>query len=156
MFVSVKEAVELTGKSQTTIYRLCKKRSHTRYVKKKDNKYFIDKAYLLATYPPVNNEIMEIDKQNPENTVVNTPQDDLIEFSIENTTDNTDEKMGEKVIDEISEKITERFKQNEAEVLETNEKNAGESKLSWETLIGVSIGLMLITGFILVLYYYSK
>ncbi len=150
MFVSVKEAVELTGKSQTTIYRLCKKRSHTRYVKKKDNKYFIDKAYLLATYPAINENIMENTENkepiiNPENT-----QDDLIEFTVENKA--TDEEIGEKIIDDISVKITERFNQTEEQLFDVENSN-NTSTLSWETIIGVSIGLLLITGFILMLYY---
>ncbi len=150
MFVSVKEAVELTGKSQTTIYRLCKKRSHTRYVKKKDNKYFIDKAYLLATYPAINENIMENTENkesliNPEN-----PKDDLIEFTVENKA--TDEEIGEKIIDDISVKITERFNQAEEQLFEVENSN-NTSTLSWETIIGVSVGLLLITGFVLMLYY---
>jgi hypothetical protein len=153
MFVSVKEAVELTGKSQTTIYRLCKKRSHTRYVKKKDNKYFIDKAYLLATYPAVNENIME-NKQNeePVKNLQNSP-DDLIEFTVENTA--SDEEIGEKIIDDISGKITERFNQAENELLDIN-KNDNSNSISWETVIGVSMGLLLIAGFILMLYYNSN
>ena len=52
MFVSVKEAAELTGKSATTIYRLCNKRINTEYVRKEDNKFLINREFLMATYPP--------------------------------------------------------------------------------------------------------
>ncbi len=52
MFISVKEAMELTGMSSTTIYRLCNKRKNTLYVRKEDNKFLIDKEFILATYPP--------------------------------------------------------------------------------------------------------
>ncbi len=153
MFVSVKEAVELTGKSQTTIYRLCKKRSHTRYVKKKDNKYFIDKAYLLATYPAINENIMEnTENKEPIKNIQNSP-DDLIEFTVENTA--SDEEIGERIIDDISEKITERFNKAESKLLDINKDNNSNS-ISWETIIGVSFGLLLITGFILMLYYNSS
>ena len=51
MLLSVKEAAELTGKSATTIYRLCNKRINTEYVKKEDNKFLISKDFLLAKYP---------------------------------------------------------------------------------------------------------
>lgn len=150
MFVSVKEAVELTGKSQTTIYRLCKKRSHTRYVKKKDNKFFIDKAYLLATYPAINENTMDnSDIKETRENLQNTPND-LIEFTVENKS--KDEEIGEKIIDDISVKITERFNQAEEQLFEA-EKGNTLSTVSWETIIGVSVGLLLITGFILMIYY---
>jgi hypothetical protein len=153
MFVSVKEAVQLTGKSQTTIYRLCKKRSHTRYVKKKDNKYFIDKAYLLATYPAVNENIVKNTKNKEPMKNRQKSSDDLIEFTVENTA--SDEEIGEKIIDDISEKITERFNKAENELLDIN-KDDNSNSISWETIIGVSVGLLLITGFILILYYNSS
>jgi hypothetical protein len=51
MFLTVKEASDLTGKSATTIYRLCNKRRNSLYIKKEDNKFFINKDFLLATYP---------------------------------------------------------------------------------------------------------
>ena len=154
MFVSVKEAVELTGKSQTTIYRLCKKRSHTRYVKKKDNKYFIDKEYLLATYPAINENDME---NNKIEKTTHSQQNDLIEFTINDTNKETDEELGEKMIDDISGKITERFKKAENEVLELqNQEQTKSVTLSWETIIGVSAGLLIIAGFIFMLYYTTK
>ena len=152
MFVSVKEAVELTGKSQTTIYRLCKKRSHTRYVKKKDNKYYIDKAYLLATYPAVNDYFMENEEKETVKSVLSTQQDDIIEFTVEDTFEDSDEAIGEKIIDEISEKITERFNAGN-ELLELKNESVETEVLDWETIIGVSVGLLLIAGLILLLYY---
>jgi hypothetical protein len=51
MYLTVKEASDLTGKSATTIYRLCNKRRNSLYIKKEDNKFFINKDFLLATYP---------------------------------------------------------------------------------------------------------
>jgi len=60
MFLTVKEASDLTGKSATTIYRLCNKRRNSLYIKKEDNKFFIDKEFLLATYPPEEKRISEI------------------------------------------------------------------------------------------------
>ena len=51
MFLTVKEASDLTGKSATTIYRLCNKRRNSVYIRKEDNKFLIDKEFLLASYP---------------------------------------------------------------------------------------------------------
>ena len=152
MFVSVKEAVDLTGMSQTTIYRLCKKRSHTKYVRKKDNKYFIEKDYLLATYP----ETIENDSDNLEDeierTALSTPSDDIIEFN-----DTPSAELSDKIIDDISVKITQRFNEANNLVIEnTKGISSQNSKINWETVIGVSIGLLLIIGFILVLYWGTK
>jgi hypothetical protein len=60
MFLTVKEASDLTGKSATTIYRLCNKRRNSSFIKKEDNKFFIDKEFLLATYPPEEKRVSEI------------------------------------------------------------------------------------------------
>jgi hypothetical protein len=59
MYLTVKEASDLTGKSATTIYRLCNKRKNSLYIKKEDNKFFVDKEFLLATYPPEEKRISE-------------------------------------------------------------------------------------------------
>lgn len=152
MFVSVKEAVDLTGMSQTTIYRLCKKRSHTKYVRKKDNKYFIEKDYLLATYP----ETIESDLDNLEDeierTALSTPSDDIIEFH-----ETPSSELSDKIIDDISVKITQRFNEaNDLATENTKDISLDSSKINWETVIGVSVGLILIIGFILVLYWGTK
>ena len=153
MFISVKEAVELTGMSQTTIYRLCKKRSHTKFVQKRDNKFFIEKEYLLAAYPAQNEA--NIEDTNPEytRTALNTPDDELIEF-----TDDESTEFSERVIGDIADKITERFNQAGNEVIDFQSEEASQTKntIPWETVIGVSVGLLLITGFILILYFSSK
>jgi hypothetical protein len=60
MYLTVKEASDLTGKSATTIYRLCNKRRNSLYIKKEDNKFFIDKEFLLATYPLEEKRTVEI------------------------------------------------------------------------------------------------
>ncbi len=152
MFVSVKEAVDLTGMSQTTIYRLCKKRSHTKFVKRKDNKYFIEKEYLLATYPETGDDNSEITNNEFERTALNTPQDELIEFS-----DDYSSELSEKIIDDISVKITRRFKQaNKLKMNNDDYLPSQKGAIPWESIIGVSIGILLIVGFILVLYFGAK
>jgi hypothetical protein len=152
MFISVKEAVELTGMSQTTIYRLCKKRSHTKFVQKRDNKFFIEKEYLLAAYPAQNEVNVEDTNTEYTRTALNTPDDELIEF-----TDDESTEFSEKVISDIADKITERFNQAGNELIEEqNVPDQTKKIIPWEMVIGVSVGLLLITGFILMLYFSSK
>ncbi len=152
MFVSVKEAVDLTGMSQTTIYRLCKKRSHTKYVKKKDNKYFIEREYLLATYPETEDDNLIIKDTQFERNALNTPQDEIIEFS-----DADSSELSNKIIDDISVKITQRFNESNEFNLDTEDNsNQQSSTVPWESIIGVSVGVLLIVGFILILYFAAK
>lgn len=146
MFISVKEAVELTGMSQTTIYRLCKKRSHTKFVQKRDNKFFIEKEYLLATYPARNKDDSESSQPDYARTALNTPNSELIEF-----TDDESTEFSEKVIGDIADKITERYNQTEL-----GETSKTEKTVPWETIIGISVGLLLIISFVLMLYFSSK
>ncbi len=148
MFVSVLEAVELTGMSQTTIYRLCKKRSHTEYVKKEDNKYFIDKEYLIATYP----EPIEDDQETPDHqfgrTALNTPEDELIEFSDDQPT-----AIEKNIIDDIVAKIKKKFNATGLNSDNQNEENQQNLGTPWESIIGFSLGILFITAFILMLYF---
>ncbi len=152
MFVSVKEAVDITGMSQTTIYRLCKKRSHTKFVKKEDNKYFIDREYLLATYPKIAIGNTENANTSYERTALNTPNDELIEFGEEKVS-----TLGEKIIDDISDKITQRFnKANDINLDDETQSSQNNMNVPWESVIGASIGVLVIVGFIVMLYFGSK
>lgn len=49
--LTVKEAAERVGVSESTITRLCRKYKGTREVKHKDNKYLIDERLLISYYP---------------------------------------------------------------------------------------------------------
>ncbi len=51
MFLTVKEAIDFSEKSQTTIHRLCQKFDGTKGVWKENNKYLIDKDLLIEQYP---------------------------------------------------------------------------------------------------------
>ena len=151
MFVSVLEAVELTGMSQTTIYRLCKKRNHTEYVKKDDNKYFIDKEYLLATYP----ETIEDNQETPDHQfgkkTLNTPEDELIEFSDDQPT-----AIEKNIMEDIVAKIKGKFNTPGLNSDTHNEESRQVLGTPWESIIGVSLGVLLITAFIFMLYFSSK
>ena len=51
MYLTVKEAIDLSGKSQTTIHRLCQNYDDSKYIKKEGNKYLVDKDFLMQKYP---------------------------------------------------------------------------------------------------------
>jgi len=156
MFISVKEAVELTGKSQTTIYRLCKKRIRTEYVNVENSQYFINKDFLLETYPPdskeddlINIEEDDTDNETKENNFSNINKDKA------NTENEADELV------ELADTITERIEKNattyEEDLPLIEKNNFNFEKLSyWETIIGLSVSVLLIIGFILMLYFNSK
>ena len=153
MFISVKEAVELTGKSQTTIYRLCKKRIRTDFVKVENSQYFIDKDYLLETYPPGNEEDELIDIEEEENSPINedTSINNKPEFEIEDKTQDVDI-----LANQISERI-EKEENNSIQEEKAINDNFNFDKLSyWESIIGLSVSGLLIIGFILMLYFNSK
>ncbi|OQX99779.1 MAG: hypothetical protein B6I20_09645 [Bacteroidetes bacterium 4572_117] len=159
MFVTVKEAVELTGKSQTTISRLCSKRKGTRFIKKEGIKYYIDKEYLLATYPLASHTEMVIkdkiengDKKNgKEDTGSN---DGLFQIDI----------VPGKRLDEIPKDISEKTRIRHLEGSKEGEENNDrllEPKIEYneqllESIIGLSVGVLLIIGFITMLYFSSK
>jgi hypothetical protein len=54
MHVSILEAIQITGRSQATIYRLIKQPDSKDFVKKHNDSYIIDKDYLLKVYPARN------------------------------------------------------------------------------------------------------
>ncbi len=158
MFISVKEAAELTGKSATTIYRLCNKRINTEYVRKEDNKFLIDKEYLMATYPIEEYEepIVDIEEQ-PEMRFENVIGTDNVEAAIE------EEKT---VFLEKSEPVSNNNSELQAEselktgstveFEEKSEKSYYQYLTSKEVIIGLSVSLVLIALFIYLLFILSK
>lgn len=55
-YISVTDAVERTGKGQTTIYRFCRKYEHTRHIKREEKKFLIDEDLLLKHFSVVKQE----------------------------------------------------------------------------------------------------
>lgn len=51
-YIDIKEAVKATGKSEKTIRRFLSKPESKSFIKKKDNKLFVDVNYLFASYSP--------------------------------------------------------------------------------------------------------
>jgi len=136
MFISVKEAIELTGKSQTTIYRLCKKRIRTDYIKVEGSQYLIDKDFLLETYPP-------------------PPEEEEKLLTIEDDNIDTKEPETEDKAKQLAKQIAKSAEEFENAEIENN--GSVFEKLSyWETIIGLSVSTLLIVGFILMLYFNTK
>lgn len=148
MFISVKEAADLTGKSATTIYRLCNKRVNTEYVRKEDNKFLINKEFLMATYPQ--EEPVEIEDDVPEMRFENVTED--------NTRTDFEEKpvLLEKGEIPVNNKTIITKKELEAgitiEFEEKTEKSYFQQISSKEGLIGLAISLVALLIFIYLLF----
>jgi hypothetical protein len=175
MFLTVKEASDLTGKSATTIYRLCNKRRNSLYIKKEDNKFFIDKEFLLATYPQEEKRIIEIIEngsketgeavfleiepkhtetillsENVENKIV--PDIEVIPGAIMNDAEN--EYIS--ALKALSFKVDDNVVINKSTVSinlsETNNLSFYKKKTFWESFIGLSV-IVLSLILLLVLFY---
>jgi len=182
MFISVKEAMELTGMSSTSIYRLCNKRINTLYIRKEDNKFLIDKDFILATYPP------DIVKATEESDVETNPIIREPEFEVVQTNNSQsdiqfimDDDISD--VDEIS--LSSDSSSNDDEILlislsqksqiETNvignknvdieqiavatveEKTQNEISVpikyfNWETVIGIAVSLVIAGTLIFLIY----
>jgi len=53
-YIDIKEAVEITGKSEKTIRRLISKKESKSFIDIRNNKIFIDVNYLFSVYSPLN------------------------------------------------------------------------------------------------------
>lgn len=86
MYLTVKEAIDASNKSQTTIHRLCQKYENTKYVKKEGNKYLIDKDFLFEKYPIGSEDIMEPDTNLDDNLIVSLTEKNkqITELTIKN------------------------------------------------------------------------
>lgn len=152
MFISVKEAADLTGKSATTIYRLCNKRINTEYVRKEDNKFLINREFLMATYPQDElEEVVELEEDVPEmrfeNVTKENKQTDFEEKpvtleNIEIPANNRNNKNDKK---ELNAGVTIEFE-------EKTEKSYFQQISSKEALIGLAISLGGISIFIYLLF----
>ena len=107
MFLNVKEAIDYSGKSQTTIHRLCQKYESTKFIEKENNRYLIDKNFLEEKYPNENVVLDPTELVNPA------------------TGDNLLKSLTEKNL-----KITALTVENGnlKEIIETKEKNIGKLK----------------------------
>jgi hypothetical protein len=159
MFLSVKEAAELTGKSATTIYRLCNKRINTEYVRKEDNKFLISREFLLAKYPTE-------EAEEPEEIINSTEEGPEMRF--ENVIDaNSKTSADEKPVSLEKTETTENNESNKnaedelesgsvIEFEEKAEKPYYQQFLTKEVLIGLAASLGAISIFIYLLFKLSN
>ncbi|MDF1549989.1 MAG: helix-turn-helix domain-containing protein [Bacteroidales bacterium] len=157
MFISVKEAADLTGKSSTTIYRLCNKRINTLYVRKEDNKFLINRDFLLATYPPGSDGNERL--SDTENYMTSENNENL-QLSSADTTNKI--KSNDEGIKNLNSKKNQTEKDEKLKVEEITDKNTSEAEeiiskslfsniISWEVIIGISVSLLMIAIFIYLL-----
>ncbi len=123
MFLTVQEAIDLSGKSQTTIHRLCQKHEGSKFIRKERNKYLIDKEFLTEKYPPGS----ENDADDDLDGVDNNPDNDIVERDIQIVELSTQIGDLQDVVKSQTTKIeelTEQLFDNQhelAEVIEANE-----------------------------------
>ena len=60
LYIQLKEASQLTGMNEMTIRRLAKKPESRQYVKREDNKIFIQQEYLYKHYPPTTPKLVGV------------------------------------------------------------------------------------------------
>lgn len=161
MFISVKEAADLTGKSSTTIYRLCNKRINTLYVRKEDNKFLIDKEFLLATYPPVEDytAIKETEEKTSATANQNSNTDEQVKTIELNKPPVVIERVSENINGSTPSDLTNSETIEKGTTLEfENEmpKKFMSNLFSWETIIGLSASLILIAVFIYLITVFTK
>jgi hypothetical protein len=74
-YISVADAVERTGRGHTTIYRLCRKHEHTKYVMREDKKFLIDENFL-------SNHYTEQEQSEAEASQATEPKQELVDAFI--------------------------------------------------------------------------
>jgi hypothetical protein len=74
-YISVADAVERTGRGHTTIYRLCRKHEHTKYVMREDKKFLIDENFL-------SNHYTEQEQSETEASQATEPKQELVDAFI--------------------------------------------------------------------------
>ena len=73
LYIQLKEASQLTGMNEMTIRRLAKKPESRQYVKREDNKIFIQQEYLYKHYPPTTPKLVGV--QELKQDIVEVEQD---------------------------------------------------------------------------------
>lgn len=173
MYLTVKEAIDISNKSQTTIHRLCQKYENTKYIKKEGNKYLIDKEFLVEKYPnsSLNNENYEkIDNFENEESIFKTltEKNELItSLTIKNQElEKKTKELEEEIFDhhyELAEVIEANMNLNkELNSLIKPKTNFKTSYASDNTKImickalSITGSLMLLIAFIFMMYYFTK
>lgn len=115
MYLTVKEAIDISGKSQTTIHRLCQKHDGSKYIKKENNKYLIDKDFLLDKYPT------DADTEEILSTAVN---EDILKSLEEKNLQITELTISNKTLKQKLAKGAEKIKELEQELFDNQHELA--------------------------------
>ncbi|MEA2043563.1 MAG: hypothetical protein U9N85_13560 [Bacteroidota bacterium] len=176
MYLTVKEAIDLSGKSQTTIHRLCQHNDDSKYIKKEGNKYLIDKDFLMQKYPS------ETQNLKPKNLIDSDKEQSLIrsltDKNLQITELTVENKELEKKVKELNKDVFDNQHelatnidanlslQKEVDavssindlsadhVIDTESSNEKELLL-YRTLL-ITGSLMVLTAFIFFMYYFTK
>jgi len=167
MYLTVKEAIEESNKSQTTIHRLCQKYENTKHVKKEGNKYLIDRAFLQEKYPSELNT-----STVAENISNNLSDDGLLKTLTEKNNQITDltvklKKLEEETIEnnqELAETIDANISLNkELEAVSTDKfdfsttnETPSELKAMLYKALTITGSVALLIVFIFMMYYFTK
>ncbi len=174
MFLTVKEAIDMSGMSQTTIHRLCQKYEGTKYVQKENNKYLVDKEFLMDKYPIENDTFSTSNSANPQNgesllKSLIEKNHTITSLTIENN--GLNQKLSEKIeeLQKLQNDLHATKQMNEelgksvsmsmakAAVSEVLHTESPDSKaLIRYQLIGITISVLVVASFIFAMYYFTN
>ncbi len=180
MYLTVREAIEVSDKSQTTIHRLCQKYETTKYIKKENNKYLIDKDFLLDKYPKdaKDEDSIDINPSTGENLLKSLTDKNLqiTELTLKNKELLQELEIKNNKIAELEEEIFD----HQHELAETIDANihigkelsaikdvnelseideidtSSETKLIITKVTTVTIAVIVLIAFIFMMYYFTK
>ncbi len=181
MYLTVREAIDVSDKSQTTIHRLCQKYEETKYIKKENNKYLIDKDFLLDKYPKGTKEADTSDLINPstgENLLKSLTDKNLqiTELTLKNKEllkeleirTNRIAELDDEIFDhqhELAQTIDANIHIGQelsaikdiSELSETeNPETSSEKKLIITRVVTITVAVMVLAAFIFMMYNFTK
>jgi hypothetical protein len=182
MYLTVKEAIDLSGKSQTTIHRLCQKFDDSKFIKKEGNKYLIDKDFLMQKYP-TENDMDDTENNYESKDLINSDKEQnliksLTEKNLRITELTVENEELSKQVDELEQDLFD-LQQELAESMDANmglqkekqaltdieqmagdiikpEQNTDEKELILYRTITITGALMVLIAFIAFMYYFTK
>jgi hypothetical protein len=182
MYLTVKEAIDLSGKSQTTIHRLCQKFDDSKFIKKEGNKYLIDKDFLMQKYP-TEDDMNDTDNNYESKDLINSDKEQnliksLTEKNLRITELTVENEELRKQADKLEQDLFD-LQQELAETMDANmglekekqaftdidqmagdiispEQNTDEKELILYRTITITGALMVLIAFIAFMYYFTK
>lgn len=182
MYLTVKEAIDLSGKSQTTIHRLCQKFDDSKFIKKEGNKYLIDKDFLMQKYP-TENDMNDTENNYESKDLINSDKEQnlikslteknlrITELTVENEELSKRVDKLEQDLFDLQQELAESMDANmglqkEKQALTDIDQMAGEiikpeqatdeKELILYRTITITGALMVLIAFIAFMYYFTK